>query len=137
MPPTAAEAAPESAVATLAARFKQILADKVSEVRASSRLTTSAVCLVAPDTGYDRRLEKILSASERVKTKSAPILELNPGHGLIKALAAKATSGGAAADLDDAAVILYGEARILDGEMPDDPADHARRVGKLIERGLG
>jgi molecular chaperone HtpG len=133
----AAEAASESAVATLAARFKQVLADKVSEVRASSRLTTSAVCLVAPDTGYDRRLEKILSASERVKTKSAPILELNPGHDLIKALAAKATSGGATADLDDAAVILYGEARILDGEMPDDPADHARRVGKLIERGLG
>ena len=44
---------------------------------------------------------------------------------------------GAAVDIDDAAVILYGEARILDGEMPDDPADHARRVGKLIERGLG
>jgi len=131
----AAEAASESAVATLAARFKQILADKVSEVRASARLTTSAVCLVAPDTGYDRRLEKILSANEKIKTKSAPILELNPSHDLIKALAAKATAG-AAADLDDAAVILYGEARILEGEMPDDPADHARRVSKLLERGL-
>src|SRR5262249_13523152 len=106
----------------------------VSEVRASARLTTSAVCLVAPDTGYDRRLEKILSANDRIKAKSAPILELNPSHGLIKALAAKATAG--AADLDDAAVILYGEARILDGEMPDDPADHARRVSRLIEKGL-
>jgi molecular chaperone HtpG len=133
----AGEAASESAVATLAARFKQILADRVSEVRSSSRLTATAVCLVAPDTAYDRRLEKILSASDQIKTKSAPILELNPSHGLIKALAAKATSGGAAADLDDAAIILYGEARILDGEMPDDPADHARRVGKLLEKGLG
>ena len=133
----AGEAASESAVATLAARFKQILADKVSEVRASLRLTATAVCLVAPDTAYDRRLEKILSASDQIKTKSAPILELNPSHDLIKALAAKAISGGAAADLDDAAIILYGEARILDGEMPDDPADHARRVGKLLERGLG
>jgi len=131
----AGEEASESAVATLAARFKQILGDKVSEVRASARLTATAVCLVAPDSAYDRRLEKILSASDKIKTKSAPILELNPSHDLIKALAGKATASSA--DLDDAAVILYGEARILDGEMPDDPADHARRVGKLLERGLG
>jgi molecular chaperone HtpG len=133
----AGEAASESAVATLAARFKQILADKVSEVRASARLTASAVCLVAPDSAYDRRLERILSANDRITSRSAPILELNPSHGLIKALAAKATGDGAAADLDDAAIILYGEARILDGEMPDDAADHARRVSRLIERALG
>jgi hypothetical protein len=34
-------------------------------------------------------------------------------------------------------VILFGEARILDGEPPDDAADHARRVARLIEQGLG
>jgi molecular chaperone HtpG len=67
--------------------------------------------------------------------KSAPILELNPGHSLIKALAAKA-AGGAGEALDDAAVILYGEAQILDGERPDDPADHAARIGRLLEKGL-
>ena len=108
-----------------------------SEVEAPQPRTVppALLALVAPDTGYDRRLEKILSANEKIKTRSAPILELNPSHDLIKALAAKATAG-AAADLDDAAVILYGEARILDGEMPDDPADHARRVSKLLERGL-
>jgi molecular chaperone HtpG len=133
----AAEAAPEGAVATLAALFKQTLGDRVSAVRASSRLTTSAVCLVAPDIGLDRRLEKILSAHDQGKAKSKPILELNPTHGLIRTLAAKATGGGAAAALEDAAIILYGEARILDGEMPDDPADHATRIGKLLERGLG
>jgi molecular chaperone HtpG len=131
------EAASDSAVATLAALFKQTLGDKVSDVRASSRLTTSAVCLVAPDLGFDRRLEKILAAGEQIKTRSAPVLEINPTHGLIKALAARATRGGAGEALEDAAVILFGEARILDGESPDDPADHARRVGKLIEQGLG
>ncbi|HZP21557.1 MAG TPA: molecular chaperone HtpG [Bauldia sp.] len=129
------EAASDSAVAVLAARFKEVLGDKVSGVRASARLTTSAVCLVAPETGFDRRLEKILVAGERLKARTAPILELNPMHPLIRALAARATGGGAAG-LDDAAVILYGEARILDGEMPDDPADHAARIGKLLEKGL-
>jgi molecular chaperone HtpG len=131
------EAASDSAVATLAALFKQTLGDRVSEVRGSSRLTTSAVCLVAAELGFDRRLEKILAAGEQIKARSAPVLEINPTHGLIKALAAKATKGGANQALEDAAVILLGEAQILDGETPDDPADHAQRVGKLIEQGLG
>ena len=130
------EAAADSAVATLAALFKQTLGDKVSDVRASSRLTTSAVCLVAPETGFDKRLEKILSAGDQITKRSAPVLELNPIHGLVKALAEKAAKGGANPALEDAAIILFGEARILDGEAPEDPADHAARVGRLIEKGL-
>ena len=132
-----AEAASESAIGTLAALFKQALGDKVSDVRPSVRLTASAVCLVAPDLGLDRRLEKILSAHDPVKTRSAPVLELNPTHPLVVALAAKAVTGGAAAALEDAAIILYGEARILDGETPEDPSDHAARVGRLIEKAIG
>ncbi len=131
-----AEEAPASAVAILAALFKETLGDKVSAVRASVRLSASPVCLVATDLGPDRQLEKILARHEQIKTKSAPVLELNPSHSLVKALAAKAASGGAAQAIADAAVILYGEALILDGETPDDPADHAARVGRLIEKGL-
>ena len=130
------EAASDSAVATLAALFKQTLGDKVSEVRPSARLTTSAVCLVAPEAGLDKRLEKILAAGDQIKARSTPILELNPTHELIKALSAKATTGGAKEALEDAAVILLGEARILDGEAPEDPADHAARVGRLIENAM-
>ena len=132
-----AEAAPESAVATLAARFKQTLGDKVSAVRVSKRLAASAVCLVAPERGPDRQLEKMLSRAGELKAHAAPVLELNPTHGLIKALAGRATAGGDAAVLEDAAVILYGEAKILDGETPDDPADHAARIARLIEKSLG
>jgi len=131
-----AERAPESAVATLAALFKQTLGDRVSAVRSSVRLTSSPVCLVAGDVGLDRRLEKILSASDQIKARNAPVLELNPGHPLIKGLAEKAAAGGSGEALDDAAVLLYGEARILDGEAPDDPADHAARIGRLLVNAL-
>ena len=134
---TAEEAAPDAAVATLAAHFKQTLGERVSDVRVSKRLASSAVCLVAPETAPDRQLERILSRAGQLKGGTAPVLELNPSHALIKALAAKASSGSAAAALEDAAVILYGEARILDGETPDDAGDHAARVGRLIERALG
>ena len=130
------EAAPESAVATLAARFKQALGDKVSEVRVSKRLAASAVCLVAPEMGPDRQLEKILARAGELKKHAAPVLELNPTHGLIKALAGK-VAGGEAGVIDDAAVILYGEAKIVDGEPPDDAADHAARIARLIEKSLG
>jgi molecular chaperone HtpG len=132
----AKDEAPDAAFATLAALFRQTLADKVSDVRASTRLATSAVCLVAPDLGYDRRLEKILSANDQLKAVSAPVLELNPGNPLIKALSAKASAGNAAAAIEDAAIILLGEAKILDGELPDDPADFSARIATLMEKGL-
>jgi len=128
--------APDAAFATLAALFKQTLGDKVSDVRASTRLATSAVCLVAPDLGYDRRLEKILASNEQLKSVSAPILELNPGNPIIKSLSAKAAADNAADAVADAAVILLGEARILDGELPDDPADFSARIARLMEKGL-
>jgi molecular chaperone HtpG len=131
------EAAPEAATATLAAIFKQALGERVSAVRMSSRLTASAVCLVAPDLGPDRQLEKILAKHQELKGKSSPVLELNPTHAVVKALAEKAAAGGSADAIENAAIILYGEAKILDGEAPDDPADHAARVGRLIEKGLG
>jgi molecular chaperone HtpG len=61
---------------------------------------------------------------------------LNPTHPLIKALAARAVSGASSEAIDDAAILLFGEARILDGEPPEDPVDFSARIGKLIERGL-
>jgi molecular chaperone HtpG len=71
-----------------------------------------------------------------LKAISAPVLELNPGNPLIKALSAKASAGNAASAVEDAAVILLGEARILDGELPDDPADFSARIAKLMEKEL-
>ena len=66
---------------------KDALADKVSEVRASQRLTESAACLVASAQGRDRELERLLARQNR-GSGAKPILELNMGHDLVKALAA-------------------------------------------------
>ena len=77
--------------------------------------------------------ERLLSRQEGAGKRQAPILEINPDHALIGALAARATSGS---DIDDAAFVLYGQARIVDGEKPDDPADFARRIDRLLERSL-
>ncbi|MEZ5840523.1 MAG: molecular chaperone HtpG, partial [Hyphomicrobiales bacterium] len=125
----------ETAVAALAAFVKEALGDKVSDVRVSHRLADSPVCLVATDFGLDRRLEKIM-ASHQGGAISAPVLELNPAHETIALIAGK-LAGTANRDLiGDAAALLYGQARVLDGETPDDPADFGRRLMRLMTAAL-
>ncbi len=111
---------------------KTTLGDTVSDVRASDRLTESAVCLVAPERGYDRQLEKLLQGSGRLDTVAKPVLEINPGHSLIAALAA----GGNEAFRTDAVQLLLDQARVLDGDKPEDPRAFADRLSRLFERAL-
>ena len=113
---------------------KEALGDKVSEVRASQRLTESAACLVASAQGRDRELERLL-ARQNQGSGAKPILELNMRHGLVKALDA-ARAGGRQEEVADIANLLLDQAYILDGEIPVDPAAFARRLNAFIVRGL-
>jgi molecular chaperone HtpG len=113
---------------------KQALADQVSDVRASQRLTESAACLVASAQGRDRELERLLARTNR-GTGAKPILELNMGHALVQALA-NALGEKRDADVSDIAALLLDQAHILDGEVPDDPAAFARRLNDFVVRGL-
>jgi molecular chaperone HtpG len=126
--------APE-AVTRLIAAFRTTLGEAVSDVRASDRLTESAVCLVAPESGLDRQLERILAGAGRQGSPSKPILEINPRHSLVTALAGLGESEPTL--LDDAAHLLLDEARILDGELPADPKGFSQRLARFMSRGLG
>ncbi|ABE41618.1 heat shock protein Hsp90 [Rhodopseudomonas palustris BisB5] len=118
--------------ATVIAVIKDALGERVSDVKASQRLTSSASCLVAGGFGPDRELEKMLArANKGAATK--PVLEINLGHPLVAALAdAKADK----ADATDLSFLLLEQAQILDGELPEDPAAFAGRLNRLVLRGL-
>ena len=131
-----ADAAPDSALATLIALFKQTLGENVRDVRRSERLTESPVCLVAGEGGVDLHLERLLARHGEAGMKAERILELNPRHGLIRSLAEKAARGGAAGELADAAWLLLDQARILEGEVPPDPAAFSRRMAAILEKSL-
>ncbi|MFO1160432.1 MAG: molecular chaperone HtpG [Reyranellaceae bacterium] len=120
--------------AAVIAAVKAVLGDRVSDVRASQRLTDSAACLVATAQGRDRELERLLARQNRGSV-AKPILELNMGHELVRAMA---TAQGAKreAEASDIAFLLLDQAHILDGEMPADPAGFARRLNALVVRGL-
>ncbi|TCR60636.1 molecular chaperone HtpG [Bosea sp. BK604] len=117
-------------VGSLLAAMKDLLGDDVTDVRASERLTDSAVCLVAPDSGPDRQFERLLSAAGRGESAAKPILEVNPRHAMITALA----------EVDDAALrgdvahLLLDTARVLDGERPADAGAFAERLSRIIAR---
>jgi molecular chaperone HtpG len=132
---TAGQAAPETdaTVATFIAFAKTVLGDRVADVRASERLTESAVCLVAPETGPDRQLEKILAGAGRLGSAAKPILEINPTHALVAALAARK---GENEFREDAVELLLDEARILDGEKPADPKAFSERLSRVLGRAL-
>jgi molecular chaperone HtpG len=113
---------------------KSTLGDAVAEVRASERLTDSAVCLVAPEQGPDRALERLLAGAGRLTSASKPVLEVNPQHELITALAALGEADRSFKE--DAAQLLYEEARLLDGDRPADARAFSDRLGRVLKRGL-
>jgi molecular chaperone HtpG len=113
---------------------KATLGEAVSDVRASDRLTDSAVCLVANEAGPDRQLEKLLAGAGRLRPGAKPILEINPHHSLIAALAALGEDG--LAFKEDAVHLLLDQAHLLDGEQPDDPRSFSDRLARVIGRGL-
>jgi molecular chaperone HtpG len=115
--------------------LKETLGDSVADVRASERLTESAVCLVASDQGMDRQLEKLLAGAGRLPTAAKPVLEVNPGHALITRLSALGEDE--AALREDAARLLLDEARIADGESPLDARAFSARLSRVIERAVG
>ena len=132
-----ADAPPEAAdsVATFLAFLKLTLGEAVSGVQSSERLTDSAVCLVAPEAGPDRALEKLLASAGRFPSAAKPVLEVNPRHRLIVALAALGDADGSFKE--DAAHLLLDEARVLDGERPADAKQFSERLGRVLGRSLG
>jgi molecular chaperone HtpG len=127
----------DAATGTLIALIKQTLGDAVKDVRKSQRLTDSAVCLVAEAQGFDRTMEKLLAKQKTTGIKvSAPVLEINPAHPLIAALAKRAKAKGKTEDLEDAARLLLDQAHILEGEAVDDPTGFAKRMAKVMEAAL-
>jgi molecular chaperone HtpG len=114
--------------ATIAA-IKAALGDRVADVRASQRLTSSASCLVAGSHGPDRELERLLARQNR-GAGTKPILEINMRHPLVAAISG---TQDAAADLS---FLLLEQAQILDGELPEDPAAFANRLNQLVLRGM-
>jgi len=115
-------------VKDLLGRLRKALEAQVSDVRASTRLTSSPACLVADDHGMSANLERILKQVGQKVESRKPILEINAGHALVQRLADEHDEQR----FSDWARILFDQALLAEGGKLDDPASFVRRMNEMF-----
>ena len=123
----AAEEAAEAFKPTLA-KLKEALKDKAEDVRVTTRLVDSPACLVVKEGEMSNQLARLLKSAGQKAPDSKPILEVNPEHALLKKLG----SDEAAVHFHDLAHILFDQALLAEGGLPEDPAAYVKRVNALL-----
>ena len=106
-------------------KLKAALKDKAQDVRVTSRLVDSPACLVAADGGMSMQLARMLKQSGQKVPETKPVLEVNAEHALVKKLEGSA-------HFDDLAHILFDQALLAEGGLPEDPAAYVKRVNALL-----
>ncbi|MFT5349849.1 MAG: molecular chaperone HtpG [Planctomycetota bacterium] len=109
-------------------RIKELLSNKVKDVRVTDRLTNSPACLVADDNDMGRHLEQILAASGQSMPGSKPILEINPNHFILKKLKDEQDEDR----FTDWSHIIFDQALLSEGGKLDDPANFVQRLNKMF-----
>jgi molecular chaperone HtpG len=109
----------------LLAKLKEALKDKAEDVRVTSRLVDSPACLVVTDNGMSMQLARMLKQAGQQAPESKPVLEVNPEHALVKKLEGSV-------HFHDLANILFDQALLAEGGMPEDPTAYVRRVNALL-----
>jgi len=116
----------------LTERFKQVLGEKVGDVRNSRRLDTSPVCLVTVEGGLAPHVMAMLRAQKMELPMTKRILELNPEHAIVTNLRKLLLVKPESAELDEWIEVLYDQALIAEGSAVEDPAKLARRLTTLL-----
>ena len=122
----AAEDAAESFKPVLA-KLKEALKDKAEDVRVTTRLVDSPACLVVKDHGMSMQLARMLKQAGQQAPEVKPVLEVNADHPLVKKLSADANP-----NFNDLAHILFDQALLAEGGLPEDPAAYVKRVNALL-----
>ena len=120
----AAEEAAEQFKPVLA-RLKEALKDKAEDVRVTTRLVDSPACLVVQDGGMSMQLARLLKQAGQSAPDAKPVLEVNPEHPLVKKL-------DGSVHFHDLANILFDQALLAEGGLPEDPAAYVKRVNALL-----
>ena len=120
----AAEEAAET-LKPLLAKLKEALKGKAEDVRLTTRLVDSPACLVVQDAGMSMQLARMLKQAGQAAPEVKPVLEVNAEHALVKKL-------DGSVHFNDLAHILFDQALIAEGGLPDDPAAYVKRVNALL-----
>ncbi|BBF76740.1 molecular chaperone HtpG [Acinetobacter ursingii] len=106
-------------------KLGESLKDKTKEVRVTTRLVDSSACLVTSEGELSPQLIRMLKQAGQEVPEMKPILEINPEHPLVKKLEGSA-------QFDDLANVIFDQAVIAEGGLPEDPAAYVKRINSLL-----
>ena len=109
-------------------QMKDILKDKIQDIRLTDRLTDSPTCLVVNESDMSPHLQRIMQAAGQNITKNKPILEVNPDHLLIKQLQSEKDK----TKFEQWTNILFEEALLAEGGKLENPASFVKRLNDLF-----
>ncbi|MFT4799167.1 MAG: molecular chaperone HtpG [Candidatus Azotimanducaceae bacterium] len=112
----------------LVERIKEVVSDRVEEVRMTSRLTDSPACLVVKDDDMGMQMRRILESAGQSVPENKRIFELNPEHPLVIKLNDEP-------DMDrfrELTLVLYDQSMLAEGSQLDEPASYVKRLNKLL-----
>jgi molecular chaperone HtpG len=126
----------QEAFGSLLEKIQKDLDEDIKEVRLSSRLTTSAACLVQDQGDMTPQMEKLMAQMGQEVPKSKRILELNPDHPILEKLQTIFDTDQNAEELTDYSALLHGQATLAEGGQIDDPGKFAKLVSELMVQAL-
>jgi molecular chaperone HtpG len=110
-------------------RIKEVLGDKVKDVKASSRLSDSPSCIVADEDDPTMQMQQMLKAMGQADMPDiVPILEINPDHAIVKKL-----SDASDSVFEDASFLLFEQAMLVEGQQLKEPAEFVKRLNRVME----
>jgi molecular chaperone HtpG len=112
----------------LVKKLKDLLGDRVDDVRVSARLTESPSCLALSDYELAPHLARLLREAGQEVPDSKPTLEINPAHALVKRVESEADEAKA----KDLALLLLEQAEITAGALLPDPAAFVQRMNRVL-----
>ena len=118
----------EKAAEGVVKKLKDLLGERVRDVRVSARLTDSPACIVLDEHDMGLAMQRLLKQAGQEVPPSKPFLEINPAHALLKRMESESDSKRA----EDIALLLLDQAQLLEGVALEDPAAYVRRVNALI-----
>jgi len=113
---------------------KEALGDKVAEVKLSSRLKSSAVCLTTSEAGISLSMEQAFAEANNPIFKAQRILEINPYHALFTKLQGLFKEDAKSDTFKEYCSLLYDQALLIEGIVPENPVDFANHIAQLMAK---
>ncbi len=127
----------QAELGSLVSYLKTLLADKVQEVKFSSRLTDSASCLVGSAQELPENMRRMMESMGQTVPETKKNLEINAHHPLLKSLNNIYANNSQDPRLADYGQLLYEQALLSSGHKLSDPAGFNRRLNELLIKALG